>query len=67
MSKNQACVSNSSTESEYRAMSSAYSEITWFWGLLGELGVPQLTLYADNTGAIQIVANLVFYKRTKHF
>jgi len=34
---------------------------------LGELGVPQLNLYADNTGAIQIVANLVFYKRTKHF
>lgn len=28
-SKKQACVSKSSTESEYRAMSSACSEITW--------------------------------------
>lgn len=68
-SKKQACVSKSSTESEYRAMSSACSEITWLRGLLGELGVPQLTLtplYADNISAIQIASNPVFHERTKH-
>jgi len=68
-SKKQACVSKSSIEFEYRAMSSACSEITWLRGLLGELGVPQLNptpFYADNTSAIQIVTNPVFHERTKH-
>jgi hypothetical protein len=68
-SKKQACVSKSSTESEYIAMSSTCSEITWLRGLLGELGVPQLTqtsLYTDNTSTIQIVVNHVFHKRIKH-
>ncbi|CAJ2628294.1 unnamed protein product [Trifolium pratense] len=68
-SKKQARVSKSSTESEYRAMSAACSEIIWLRGLLAELGFPQTghtSLYADNTSAIQIVANTVFHERTKH-
>ncbi|KAF5453788.1 hypothetical protein F2P56_023508 [Juglans regia] len=68
-SKKQDRVSKSSTESEYRSMSSACSEITWLRGLLGELGFPQLhptPLHADNTSAIQIAANPVFHERTKH-
>ncbi|KAJ6398738.1 hypothetical protein OIU77_019500 [Salix suchowensis] len=68
-SKKQDRVSKSSTESEYRAMSSAYSEITWLRGLLGELGFSQLQstpFHADNTSAIQIAANPVFHERTKH-
>jgi hypothetical protein len=68
-SKKQDRVSKSSTESEYRAMSFACSEIIWLQGLLGELGFPQVEptpLHADNTSAIQIVANPVFHKRTKH-
>lgn len=68
-SKKQDRVSKSSTESEYRAMSSACSEIIWLRGLLAELGFPQLestSLYADNTSAIQITANPVFHERTKH-
>jgi len=68
-SKKQACVSKSSTESEYRAMSSACSKIVWLRWLLGELSVPQLTptpLHANNTSAIQIAANPIFHKRTKH-
>lgn len=68
-SKKQDRVSKSSTESEYRAMSSACSEILWLRGLLGELGFPQIEptpLNADNTSAIQIVANPVFHERTKH-
>jgi len=37
-SKKQARISKSSTESEYRAMSAAASEVTWLRGLLSELG-----------------------------
>ncbi|XP_058742208.1 uncharacterized mitochondrial protein AtMg00810-like [Vicia villosa] len=68
-SKKQARVSKSSTESEYRAMSTACSEIIWLRGLLAELGIPQGTptpLYADNTSAIQLAANPVFHERSKH-
>jgi hypothetical protein len=68
-SKKQDRVSKSSTESEYRAMSSACSKIIWLRGLLGELGFPQVEptpLHADNTSAIQIAANLVFHERTEH-
>ncbi|KAH7516144.1 hypothetical protein FEM48_Zijuj10G0104000 [Ziziphus jujuba var. spinosa] len=68
-SKKQACVSKSSTESEYRAMSAACSEIVWLRGLLAELGFTQSNptpLHADNTGAIQIAANPVYHERTKH-
>ncbi|KAL6339396.1 hypothetical protein AAG906_032926 [Vitis piasezkii] len=56
-------------EAEYRAMSTACSEIVWLRGLLEELGFPQTTstpLHADNTSAIQIATNPVFHERTKH-
>jgi hypothetical protein len=68
-SKKQARVSKSSTESEYRAMSAACSEIVWLRGLLAELGFSQsdsTPLHADNTSAIQIAANPVYHERTKH-
>lgn len=68
-SKKQDRVSKSSTESEYRAMSAACSEIVWLRGLLVELGFFQSNptpLHADNTSAIQIAANPVFHERTKH-
>lgn len=68
-SKKQDRVSKSSTESEYRAMSAACSEITWLRGLLTELGFPQsdsTPLHADNTSAIQIATNPVYHERTKH-
>jgi hypothetical protein len=42
-SKKQDRISKSSTEPEYRAMSSACSEIVWLQGLLCELGFPQHT------------------------
>ena len=38
--KKQDCVSKSFTEAEYRAMSTACSEIEWLCGLLEELGFP---------------------------
>ncbi|RVW59204.1 Retrovirus-related Pol polyprotein from transposon RE1 [Vitis vinifera] len=61
--KKQDRVSKSSTEAEYRAMSTACSEIVWLRGLLEELGFPQTTstpLHADNTSAIQIATNPFF-------
>ncbi|KAL8132914.1 hypothetical protein AgCh_008408 [Apium graveolens] len=67
--KKQDHVSKSFTESEYRAMSAACSEIVWLRGLLSELGVSQINptpLHADNKSAIQIVANPVYHERTKH-
>ena len=67
--KKQDRVSKSSTKAEYRAMSTACSEIVWLRGLLEELGFPQTTstpLHADNTSAIQIATNPVFHEHTKH-
>ena len=59
-SKKQDQVSKSSTESEYRVMSSACSEIVWLQGLLGKLWFDSTPLYMDNTSAIQIAANQCF-------
>ena len=67
--KKQDCVSKSSIKVEYRAMSTACSDIIWLHGLLEELGFPQTTstpLHADNTSAIQIATNPIFHERTKH-
>ena len=67
--KKQDRVSKSSTEAEYRAMSTACSEIAWLRGLLKELGFPPTTstpLHVDNTSDIQIVTNPVFHECTKH-
>jgi len=63
------CVSKSSTEAEYRAMSAACSEIVWLRGLISELGFPSTDhtpLHGDNTNAIQIAVNLVYHECTKH-
>ncbi|XP_060670003.1 retrovirus-related Pol polyprotein from transposon RE1 isoform X5 [Ziziphus jujuba] len=62
-------LSKSSIESEYRAMSSACSEIVWLRRLLSELGFPRADptpLYADNMSAIRITVNPVLHERTKH-
>ena len=67
--KKQDCVSKSSTEAKYRAMSTACSEIVWLRGLLEKLGFPQTTstpLHVDNTSAIHIAINPIFHERTKH-
>ncbi|KAL8090553.1 hypothetical protein AgCh_039850 [Apium graveolens] len=59
-SKKQGTVSRSSSEAEYRSMSSAASEVTWLVRLLEELGVTHLkpvTLYCDNQSAIHIAKN----------
>ena len=58
----------SSTESEYRAMSTACSEIIWLHGLLSDIGFPATgatPLNADNTSSIRITANPVFHECIK--
>jgi len=68
-SKKQPHISKSSTDSEYRVVSTACFEIIWFRRLLVELGFSQhdsTPLYVENTSVIQIVANSVFYKCNKH-
>jgi hypothetical protein len=67
--KKQDRVSKSSTKVEYRAMSTACSEIVWLSGLLEELGFSQTTFssfHANNTSAIQIATNPVLHERTNH-
>ncbi|XP_015164001.1 uncharacterized mitochondrial protein AtMg00810-like [Solanum tuberosum] len=64
-SKKQNHVSKSSTESEYRAMSTDCSEIVWLRGLLAEIGFPQSNptpLHANNTSVVQITTNPVIMK-----
>jgi hypothetical protein len=67
--KKQATVSRSSSEAEYRALSSASCELQWLLYLFADLQV-QLskipTLYCDNQSAVHIASNPVFHERTKH-
>ncbi|KAL4035954.1 hypothetical protein IC575_004668 [Cucumis melo] len=68
-SKKQSVVSRSSTESEYRALADATSELLWLRWLLTDMGAPQTSptiLHCDNCSAIQIAHNDVFHERTKH-
>ncbi|KAL0543679.1 hypothetical protein IC582_018781 [Cucumis melo] len=68
-SKKQSVVSRSSTESEYRALTDATSELLWLRWLLTDMGGPQTSptiLHCDNRTAIQIACNDVFHEQTKH-
>lgn len=68
-SKKQDISSNSSAESEYRAMSFASREVVWLVNLVAELQAPQqgpVSFYCDSTAAIHIANNPVFHERTKH-
>ncbi|XP_062112963.1 uncharacterized mitochondrial protein AtMg00810-like [Humulus lupulus] len=68
-SKKQTVVSQSSTEAEYRAMSSTTKEIVWLRWFLEDMGVfhsKPTPMYCDNQSAIQIAHNSVFHDRTKN-
>ena len=68
-SQKQPCVSLSSTESEYMAVSSGGREAVWLRSLLKELNFPQLCatpILVDNQSAIRLVENPEMHSRTKH-
>ena len=68
-SKKQHTVSKSSTEAEYRALSSTAAEVDWIKQLLQFMHIsvtsPTL-LYCDNLSAIALAYNPVMHQRTKH-
>jgi hypothetical protein len=67
--KKQPTVSRSSTESKYRALAFASSELCWIRTLLKDLGIfisDTPILWCDNVLALAIASNPVFHARTKH-
>ncbi|GKD50803.1 putative RNA-directed DNA polymerase [Tanacetum coccineum] len=67
--KKQNVVSRSSTDVEYRSMTSTVSEILWMRWLLKELNInlsEPTPLFCDNQAARHIANNPVFHERTKH-
>ena len=68
-SKKQTNVSRSSAEAECRAVTNTCLELAWLRYILQDLKVPlsePALLYCDNQASLQIAANPVFHKRTKH-
>ena len=68
-SKRQGCVSKSTTEAEYVALSTACQEGIWLGRLLDDISIKQhdpTVIYEDNQGAIQLSKNPKFHSRTKH-
>ncbi|KAM1260029.1 hypothetical protein ACFX2J_039256 [Malus domestica] len=68
-SKKQQTVSRSSTEAEYRAMSSTAAELDWIQQLLTFLHIHLScapVLFCDNLSAIALSFNPVQHQRTKH-
>lgn len=62
-------VSNSSAESEYRALSTTVKEVLWLKHLLSSLDITfsdPISVHYDNMAAIHLAANPVFHERTKH-
>lgn len=68
MSKKQATVARSSSESDYKAIANATSELIWLPSLFKELGVPVASpvLWCDDIGATYLSYNPVFHARMKH-
>ena len=68
-SKRQGCTADSTTEAEFVAMAESVKEAIWLRRLLHSLGFPSKVptpIFSDNQGAIQLVKNPKFHKRTKH-
>ena len=68
MSKKPCSISLSTVKAEYIAANSCCTQLLWMQKLLLDYGICQehLTIYYDNTSAINISKNLVQHSRTKH-
>ena len=68
MSKKQNSISLSTTEAEYIATGSCCTQLLWMQKLFHDYGFCQehLTIYCDNTSAINISKNPVQQSRSKH-
>nr|GEV99290.1 ribonuclease H-like domain-containing protein [Tanacetum cinerariifolium] len=69
-SKKQVTISRSSTESEYRCLTSTSCELIWVVKILKDMEIDGLLpthFYCDSSSAILIIGNPVFHKKTKHF
>jgi len=67
--KKQAVVSRSSTEAEYRSLSTTTAELFWLRMLFKELCISLTVapvLWCDNISALALASNPVFHARTKH-
>ena len=68
MSKKQNFISLSTTEAEYIAVGSCCTQFLWTQKLFHDYGICQkhLTIYCDNTSAINNSKNPIQHSRTKH-
>ena len=68
MSKKQNSISLSTIEAEYITAGSCCTQLLWMQKLFHDYGICQehLTIYCDNTGAINISKNYIQHSRTKH-
>ena len=68
VSKKQNSISLSTVEAEYIAVGSCCTQLLWMRKLLHDYGICQkhLTIYCDNTSAINISKNPIQHSRTKH-
>jgi hypothetical protein len=69
LSRKQTCVSLSSTEAEYIALSEALKEFAWIESLLEDFHEPvkrPTTVYEDNQGCIKLARNEKASRNTKH-
>ena len=68
MSKKQNSISLSTAEAEYIAIGSCCTQLLWMHKLLHDYGICQehLTIYCDNTSAINISKSPIQHSQTKH-
>ena len=68
MSKKQNSISLSTAEAKYIAVSSCCTQLLWMQKFLLNYGIRQehLTIYCDNTSAVNISKNPIQHSRTKH-